>query len=309
MFISTDIIPNLYLCIFVNLLIYIAILLVAPTIILGILSSFKMKSSNKGNIYLYAFSAGMFLMIGSVGFLQEAFTRMKNNHNLFNSDLEFNIWTAIIIGLSSLIGLSMVILGRFLFVKIVKKSNVNIHNDHAEHSHSDHLISIKDVDNPKAAWLAIIMILSHRIIDGIFIGYSIYSLTLRGIGYRSAIPLLISFNIHIVIEVIIVYYRQIQYGEKKGKAILYNFLTFLLIIPFMFIGAFLGRQFDLTKWVTPALFAMGGSIIVFMSVFELIPEFIHARNQSSKILYTTFSIFALAIVFTVVLLSFHGHVA
>ncbi|TPR53393.1 hypothetical protein [Metamycoplasma neophronis] len=300
---------NLYLAILVNLLIYIVILLGAPTIILGVLSLFKIKATERKTIYLYAFSTGMFLMIGSVGFIREAFNRsnmffheLVGKQKISESSLPW--WMALLIGLSAAIGLFVVILGRYIFVRTKK---IKFHQNHEAHNHSDHLISFKDFDNPKAAWMAIIMLMSHRIIDGLYLGYSVFALTLGNTGYRANIPLIVTFNIHILLEVIIVYYRQIQYGEKKWKAILYNFLTFLLIIPFMFLGAFLGPQLDKAGWLLPSLLAMGGSIIVFMSVFELIPEFIHVRNQKAKVLYTTFAIFAAAIVFTLILLCFHSH--
>ncbi|SYV89880.1 Uncharacterised protein [Metamycoplasma alkalescens] len=53
---------------------------------------------------------------------------------------------------------------------------------------------------------------------------------------------------------------------------------------------------------------MGGSIILFTSVFELIPEFIHIRNKNPKILYLTLITFAFSIVLTIMLLSFHSHI-
>ncbi|WP_369086036.1 ZIP family metal transporter [Metamycoplasma spumans] len=306
MFIIAEKFPNLQIAVLVNVLIYIAIMLGAPTIILGFLSLFKLKPTEKKSIYLYAFSAGMFLMIGSVGFIRESFTIANNYlHDLKFSDKIIPSWMALIIGVGAAIGLLIVILGRYLFVKSKK---IHFHKDHEAHNHSDHLISFKDFDNPKAAWMAIIMLMSHRIIDGLFLGFSVYSLTLTDTSANANIPLIISFNIHILLEVIIVYYRQIQYGEKKRKAILYNFLTFLLIIPFIFIGAFTGKFLLNNRWLLSSLFAMGGSIIVFMSVFELIPEFIHARNQKPKVLYTTFSIFAASIVFTLILLTFHAHI-
>ncbi|WP_373436977.1 ZIP family metal transporter [Metamycoplasma equirhinis] len=309
MFIKESLIDNLYLRIFANLIIYVLIILAVPVLLQLFLSIFKTKISDKKSIYLYAFSTGMFLMIGSIGFMQEAFLNLRWIHSLGISEFQYNAWLALIIGSSSLLGLIIVILGRYIFVKISKKTNIHIHNDHSEHGHSDHLISIKDIDNPKAAWMAIIMLMSHRIIDGVFLGYGVFALTYSSTDYKAIIPLLITFNIHIILEVIIVYYRQIQYGQKKWKAILYNLLTIALIIPFMFLGAFLGKEIRDSRWILPVLYALAGSIIIFMAVFELIPEFIHVRNQNPKTLYMTFAIFAAAIVITIIILSFHGHIA
>ncbi|SFW06918.1 Uncharacterised protein [Chlamydia abortus] len=87
------------------------------------------------------------------------------------------------------------------------------------------------------------MMLSHRIIDGLVLGISVYQVTANGIS-KANLGLIITFNIHLLLEVVLIYYRQLQYGEKKGKAILFNFVTLLLIVPIMFIGAFLGKYIN-----------------------------------------------------------------
>lgn len=310
---NTSFSSNFELILFLNLLVYIPILMALPLIMMGILALIKNKDKteikNTSLIYMYAFSTGMFLMIGAFGFLREGYEIAKNfTHGgsaKFGSEINRTLVIVSIIGLSSLIGFTLVIGGRYLFIKKLK---IDPHSKHEDHNHSDHLISFKDVDNPKAAWLAILLLLSHRIIDGFFIGYSIFKIISAQNTFSSSLMLLITFTIHILIEMAIVYFRQIQYGEKKSKAILYNFLTFLLIIPFIFLGAFTGRFLNNNlQWIQSALLIMGGSIIIFTAVFELIPEFIHIRNKDTKTLYRTLIIFGLSIVLTIMLLSFHTH--
>ncbi|MGX9339307.1 hypothetical protein ACT1UH_00950 [Mycoplasma sp. 332] len=304
---------NIELTIFINILVYIPILMILPLILLGLLSFIKpSEKAKKGNaiIYMYAFSTGMFLMIGAFGFLREgykiAIDFTHDGPNKFGSEINRTLVTVGILGISALIGFSVVIAGRYLFIR---KSKIDPHKSHEEHNHSDHLISFKDIDNPKAAWLAIVMLLSHRIIDGFFIGYSIFKIIFTQNTFSSSLTLLITFTIHILIEVTIIYFRQIQYGEKKGKAVLYNFITFLLIIPFIFLGAFTGRFInDDLKWIQSSLLIFGGAIIIFTAIFELVPEFIHIRNKDTKTLYRTLIIFAASIVTTIMLLSFHSHV-
>ncbi|WP_412031707.1 hypothetical protein [Metamycoplasma buccale] len=304
---------NLELTIFVNLLIYILILLAVPALFLTIISFFKFKISGKKTIYLYAFSTGMFLIIGSAGFIKEGIILLEQwfHDKGSNGGLKYTggsttleqTFIALIVGISSLIGLTIVILGRYLFVK---KSKTEPHEHHSDHAHSDHLITFRDIDNPKAAWMAILMLLSHRIIDGLVLGFSVYQMS--GSGYTNAnVALIVTFNLHILLEIVIVYYRQIQYGETKKKAILYSFLTLLLLIPIMFIGAFLGKYIDRVGWLLPSLQIMGGAVIVFASVIELVPEFIHYRNEGVKTIYGTLITLAVAIIFTLVILSFHTH--
>ncbi|BAP39795.1 ZIP family metal transporter [Metamycoplasma canadense] len=314
MIINDEIISNIYLNLFVNTIFYTLILMIFPVILLAILSLIKIKKETNNNnslIYMYSFSTGMFLMIGAFGFLREGY----NIAQIFTHDPSTGISKEIyrmlvivgIVGISSLVGFSLVIGGKYLFIK---KSKIDLHSEHHNHDHSDHLVSFKDIDNPKAAWLAILMLLSHRIIDGLFIGYSISRIILTKNTFSSSLILLITFTIHMIFEMIIVYFRQIQYGEKKKKAILYNFLTFLLIIPFILIGAFTGVALSQNslQWIQSGLLIMGGSIIIFTAVFELIPEFIHIKNKDTKTLYKTLIIFSLSIVLTIMILSFHTHI-
>ncbi|AZZ65754.1 hypothetical protein DMC14_003120 [Metamycoplasma phocicerebrale] len=304
---------NLYLLLFLNLLVYIPILVALPLLLMGLLSLIKTeKIRNNKNflIYIYAFSTGMFLMLGAFGFLREGYDIAKSyTHGgtfVQSSEIIRTLTVVGIMGISALIGFSLVIGGRYLFIK---KAKIDPHTEHEEHNHSDHLISFKDIDNPKAAWLAILLLLSHRVIDGFFIGYTIFKIIVSKNTFSSSLMLLITFTLHILFEISIVYFRQIQYGEKKRKAVMYNFLTFILIIPFIFMGAFFGTFLGGTlKWIQSGILTMGGAIIVFTSVFELIPEFIHIRNKNTKTLYSTFITFSAAIVITIILLSFHTHV-
>lgn len=303
---------NLELTILINLLIYILILLSVPLISMGIISIFKIKVTNKKSIYLYAFSTGMFLIIGAVGFMKEGYILLEQwfHDNSEAGGLKFTggnlaleqTYIALIVGISSLIGLTIVILGRFLLTRKSKE----LHKDHNEHDHSEHFVSFSDIDNPKEAWTAILMLLSHRLIDGLVLGLSVYQLTNNGVN-KGNLALIITFNIHLLLEVVIVYYRQIQYGEKKSKAILFNFITLILIIPIMFLGAFIGKFLNKVGWLIPSLEILGGAIIVFMAIIELVPEFIHYRNENRKVIYTTLIVFSLSIVLTLILLSFHTH--
>lgn len=302
---------NLELTILVNLLIYILILLSIPLVFMGIISLFKVKVTSKKSIYLYAFSTGMFLMIGAAGFIKEGYVLLEQwfHDSSTTGGLKYTggkpaieqSYIALIVGLSALIGLGTVILGRFLLTR--KKE---LHKDHKEHDHSEHFVSFNDIDNPKEAWTAILMLLSHRLIDGLVLGLSVYQLTTNGVN-KANLALIITFNIHLLLEVVIVYYRQIQYGEKKSKAILFNFITLILIIPIMFLGAFIGKFLNKVGWLIPSLEILGGSIIVFMAIVELVPEFIHYRNENKKVIYTTLIVFALSIILTLILLSFHTH--
>ncbi|MBN0919484.1 ZIP family metal transporter [[Mycoplasma] gypis] len=301
---------NTSVLILVNLLIFILILLVAP-MLFSLFSGLIKPKINKGKlIYLYAFSTGMFIIIGAVGFMKESFVSLEQFMHTAKglkltggSVIKEQSYLALIIGISSLIGFIFVIGWRFISVKL---SREEIHGNHEEHGHSDHIISIIEIDNPKQAWAAILMLLSHRIIDGLVLGYGVYQFVDAN-STKPNIALIVTFNLHILVESLIIYYRQIQYGQTRWKAIMYNFITMLLIVPIMFLGAYTGSFLDKTQWLVPAMQVLAGSIIIFTAVFELVPEFIHARNAKPKVLYCTFITFSLGIVLTLAMLSFHSH--
>ncbi|MBN3534622.1 ZIP family metal transporter [Mycoplasma procyoni] len=270
----------------------------------------KPKIKKSSNIYLYALSAGMLLIIGTVGFLREGYDNLeKSFHNpaFFNQEwLHQNPYNEQfivmgIIGAGAILGISTIFVVRYMFVKFFK---VDVHKDHEEHGHHDHMISFTDVDNPKAAWLAILLLLSHRTIDGFILGATVSRITS---GDKLNIGLIITFNIHILIEILIVYYRQVQYGQTVKKAVIYNLLTTLLLIPIMFVGAYINQVLRQTWWIIPIVNASGGSILTFVVVIELVPEFIHLRNNTKKDWYIALIFFAIGIIGTLMILAFHTH--
>ncbi|MGZ9428367.1 hypothetical protein [Mycoplasma sp. 1012] len=303
---------NIDLAIFVNLLIYISILLIVPITMVLLIAKLKPTIKRSSNIYLYALSAGMLIIIGTVGFLREGFDTIEHkiHHQdelkdfLSKSVYNEQLLTLAIIGSGAIIGIGTIFIVRYIFVRFFGVSDV--HKDHNEHGHSDHIINFSDIDNPKSAWLAILLLLSHRTIDGFILGATVSRIS---VGEDINVGLIVTFNIHIVIEILIVYYRQVQYGQTIKKAVIYNLLTTLLLIPIMTIGAFINRHLQTIWWLLPIINASGGSILTFVVVIELVPEFIHLRNGSKKEWYWSLIFFAIGIIGTLMMLSFHSHEA
>lgn len=300
---------NENLAIFINFLIYTTFLLLVPIILILIISIVKPRIKNSSNIYLYAFSAAMLIMIGTVGFIREAFEKseneISNNESLNsianNSEFLEQILTAGLVAGGAIVGLILIFVARFMFIRFFGET----HSNHKNHDHHDHMISFTDIDNPKAAWLAILLLLSHRTIDGFFLGATIGQLT-RG-EKPINIGLVITFVLHIVVEILIIYYRQIQYGQTVKKAMFYNLLTTVLLIPIMLISAYMSRYLEKIGWILPIINASGGAIITFVAIIELVPEFIHLRSGKKKHWYIALGCFAAGIIFSLILLSFHSH--
>lgn len=289
---------NLEIAIAVNLVIYAIILLTVPSLLILILSFIKPTIKEKTSFYLYAFSSAVFIMIGTLGLLRESFegsSQFVDSITSFESTQKVLITIGIIVG-GAIIGLVVAISFRYIFVKKVGE----VHHLHDSHSHSDHIVNVKDIDNPKVAWLVIFLILSHRTIDGFVLGGYIAKISA---GIPANLGMVITFNLHIIIEVIIIYYRQIQFGEKRWKAALYNFYTLLSIIPIMFIGAYINQYLAAVGWILPLTNASGGTIITFVGIIELVPEFLHNKRMKVKEWYKVIISFGFGIIFALILLS------
>lgn len=306
---------NINLAIFVNLLIYILILLTVPSLFVLLLSFIKPKLKPTSNFYLYAFSSAIFVLIGTVGLIGESLehgreyiSRLRSgNIRKVNEAIEAGLAIGITAG-GALIGLTVVILFRFLFIKKFGE----IHHTHEMHGHNDLITNVHDIDSKtiKAAWLVIFLILSHRMIDGFILGGATYRFTSRFTSDSNQelnIGFIITFNLHILVEAVIIYYRQIQYGQKRWKAVMYNFLTTLVIVPIMFLGAYINPYLQRLDWFLPVVNASGGAIITFVGIIEIVPEFIHFKDMQSKEWYKVIIAFALGIIVALILLSFHTH--
>ncbi|WP_240532051.1 ZIP family metal transporter [[Mycoplasma] collis] len=302
---------DLNVAITLNLLIYIFVLLAFPVILALFVAFVKPRIKKSTNTYLYALSSGILIMIATTGLLKEAFeegekyAHLLGEKNVINlTDINEQLIQAGIVTFGSLLGVSTLFLVRHIFIKHFQ---IEKHKNHEEHGHHDHIISFNDIDNPKAAWLAILLLLSHRTIDGFILGATVARVSEgRELNYG----LVITFNIHIIIEILIVHYRQVQYGQTIKKAVLYNIVTIALIIPIMIVGAYINRYLRgsvQTGWILPVVNAFGGSILAFAVIIELVPEFIHLRNSGKKEWYLSLVFFGIGIILTVMLLAFHTH--
>ncbi|WGI37066.1 hypothetical protein QEG99_03240 [Mesomycoplasma lagogenitalium] len=269
-----------------------------------LIAKIKPKIKKTSNVYLYALSAGMLLIIGTVGFIKEGYESLESgiHDNLNVSAVNEQLITTGIIGAGALTGISIIFGARYFFVKAFSKKD--LHKDHDEHDHHDHIINFSDVDNPKSAWLAILLLLSHRTIDGFVLGATVARMST---GEQINIGLIVTFNIHILVEILIVYYRQVQYGQTIKKSVIYNLLTTLLLIPIMIVAAFINQYLRTQWWIMPFVNASGGAILTFVVIIELVPEFIHLRNNAKKEWYLILIFLAIGIVFTLMLLAFHSH--
>ena len=136
---------NINLAIFVNLLIYILILLTVPSLFILLLSFIKPKLKPTSNFYLYAFSSAIFVLIGTVGLIGESLEHgreFSGNIPKVNEAIKAGLAIGITAG-GALIGLTVVILFRFLFIKKFGE----IHHTHGMHGHNDLITNVHDIDS------------------------------------------------------------------------------------------------------------------------------------------------------------------
>ncbi|MGL4343383.1 MAG: hypothetical protein ACRCRZ_02370 [Metamycoplasmataceae bacterium] len=275
----------------------ISIIIVMIPLIYGVcLPIFKAKLSLKGTLFLNAFSSGFFLIMGILEFIGG--TREELIHNNVPG------WSVfLIIFLTSLVTLSLTLVGKYLIVKKTNKHNEN--DEHHLHENHDHLIyNINDV-SPKSKLFALTLLLSHRIPGGLILGFIVNEISVSGFDAHS-ITYLIIFLLHIIPEELIIYYRQVEAGINKWRATFNSFLATLLLVPFIYMGAYLTTYISVNEILLAIIKVLVGCFFIFVALIEFLPEFLHGKVDS-KTWYISIFLLILGISTALGILSFHSH--
>lgn len=127
---------NINLAIFINLLIYVVFLLTVPTILILCLTFIKPKLKQNQLFNLYAFSSALLLSIGTLGLLFEATDGVTGFVSsalaAYSETNQTLIKIAIIVG-GAILGLTLVISFRFLYIHFTKQDHCNHTHDHSLH--------------------------------------------------------------------------------------------------------------------------------------------------------------------------------
>lgn len=298
--------------VFINILILLAIAIGTPSLVIIVLSFFKFKITRVVRIYLYSFVAGIVLILGTVGFISEAISHSKeyftnlseqiasgtHHHDLKAVDI---LQIVGVVGGGCIIGLGGVLTMRYF----ISHSHKELHEHHHMHDHNDQWYNSSDIDNVKVKWLPIILLMLHRCVDGITLGFM--ANTSNGqIAQFDNWGMIIIFAIHLIPTTIIIYLIQLDIQQgKRLKALLITLGINLAMIPFTLIGGFLITNIQSIWWLLPLLFSISGSVLVVMSILELIPEFIHYRNSKTKIWFGSIGLFIFGLLLAVILLCIH----
>ena len=294
---------------FVNILILLALGIGTPTLCVGVLSLFKIKINKNVQTYLYAFTAGLIIILGTVGFIAEAINHAKEQFSTTNHDNLNAIDTLKVIGVvvgGGIIGVLIVILSRYIFT-ISNGKKGDFHDHHHDHNHADFLYNASDIDNKTNKWLPIILLLGHRLVDGIVLGFMANTAN-NAVAQFDNWGMIIVFIIHLIPTSIIIYLIQLDIqNNHRFKSFLITTGILTLMIPFTILGGFLINVIESIWWLMPLLYSISGSLMTLAGILEIIPEFIHYRNASIKQWIYTTSRLGTGITLATLLITIHSH--
>lgn len=308
-----------------------------PALCVGILALFKIKISPRNSMYLYAFTSGLMILLGTVGLIGEGIEHLRGyfesneaTTGLASEPQNVAIIVAVLIA-GVLVGMGAVFLTRHLVVRKERleqrisadqKALNQIGLERLENcidgvcEHSDAVYNYRDLEKREARLqksnksIAIILMLSHRLVDGMSLGV-FAPITGDGIATFANWGIIIVFVLHLVPSSMVIYLTQLDLYKSRGKAYLYSLALLLVFVPFIYVGAFLswgvGLNGQFTFWIMPFLFTISGTILLLMSILELIPEFIDNRNMSKKQWLITILCLSAGIVLSIALLAIHSH--
>lgn len=297
------------------ILIVILVVLAIPVLFGLLLPVFKPRLSQNGSIYLYAFSSGFFFILGVFGFLSEAKEDLIGWFELNNTPI-VNQWliSISILGLVSAFVLTSSLFIKYLLVKKIGNKDAKDHgvheghDQHQVHNHDQLIYNPNDVD-PKAKLFSILLILAHKIPGGLILGFLIFSISEKQDIDLLQIMFLVTFILHMIPEALIIFYRQIEVGIDKWKATLNSFLATMILIPFIFIGAYSSSAIH-SNANFEIIFAIAkvcvGSFFIYTALIEFIPEFLH-QNINAKTWYFSMIFLIIGIVSCLSIFSVHAH--
>lgn len=283
---------------FYLILIVVSFVLLIPIVYGLLLPVVKPSLTSKGSIYLNAFVSGFFLILGIFGFLNDAREELLEHGN--PSWIIFLIlFFSVAFALFSSLGI------RFLLAKYNNKKEFHSLREH--HHHDNLVFNSTDVKmtNKKLKIFPLLLLLSHRIPGGFIIGFLIHNVIQEGTIDIESLVFLITFVLHIIPEELIFYYRQIDSGISKWVATRNSIFGILLLVPFIFAGAY-GTEAISNEYFIAFMNASVGGFFIFVSLIELIPEFLHEK-MDGKTWYITIIFLIIGILCAVAILSFHSH--
>ncbi|QZE12511.1 ZIP family metal transporter [Mycoplasma sp. Ms02] len=326
-------------------LVTLAILLFIPILVSSILPFFRHKIKPRFKVYLYAFITGFFIVISLFGFMREALEISSVNAQSKGYSQNWiylsNIST---VALGALVGILFSFVVKFVISyrlnkKLIrsKKMSAFYHSHDADglehahtHEHPDFIfnrndtidvssqeliaqntkdrarVSIESKVESKLKVVALLLLLTHRIPEGLILGYNL-NLFLENKETNLSTAFFVSLVLHLIPEEIVFYYRLREAGYKPWKSLLLSTGALLLFFPFMMIGIYSGNYIEGLWYIKASVYSFIGGIFLFTSLVEFFPEFYHTHfNHKRNWFFILLCLFA-GIIFSIFIMSFHLH--
>ena len=275
--------------------------------VVSILYVFKINIKKDRMKYVFAFSSGFLLVTAIIG--QWVVARHELSEH----------WVTKPNAGETAISISIVVAGIImgtLFAYILKKKTIHshtgemqVHDDATSHPTAINTKAeiIKESATHKHKTPVIYMILAHRMPAGLLMG--ILLVNLNGNNNVYSLGALVAFIVHIIPEIIIVYYSRIEAGYSRKQSFIFSILAQLFIIPFVFVGIalshYIGPDSQYAFWVIPLMLSMAGIIMVWASIFELAPAFIEVKDNKST--YKLIITFIVGLTASLIIQFLHAH--
>ena len=263
------------------------------TFVLSIFYIFKIKIKKQNLRYVYAFSSGFLLITAIVGQWIVARSKFMHYWSYVNSGSDPSIGQTLLMIVIILLG---IFVGSLLAYVIKKTSSLEDHNhdsyfeDHQSHSHLfDTPIETEYESKVNKKSSIVYMILTHKLPAGLIIGILLVNFNS---GSEFAFSSLLAFIIHIIPELIIIYYVKIEHGYSRRKSFLFSIMVKILMVLFIFLGIVISNYVNIegsmTYWIIPFMLSITGMVMIWGSIFELGPVFIHATEdkQAYRLIFT-----------------------
>ncbi|EIE40192.1 ZIP family metal transporter [Mycoplasmopsis canis] len=319
------------------ILIFLAAMLCVPVLIALFLPFLNKYLKKNFSIYVYAFSTGFFIVLAAFGFLREslenanlyvsaAFLGQYAKTTLYGYNILFVVG-GLIIGIIFSFFVKFVISYKFnkkllasksLSVFIHEHREEDGHSHHHTHKHEDFIFNSEDMieiadstlfkkAEAKLKIIALLLLLTHRIPEGLLLGYNLSLFVPNEIGvvnYSITTAYFLSLILHLIPEEIVFYIRLKDAGYTPIKALLLSFLGLILFLPFMVIGMFVGSSIGFSG--KALVYSAVAGIFLFTSLVEFFPEFYHVNFSKNKWILTIVVLF-IGVILAAFVLSFHEH--
>lgn len=297
------------------------IMVVLLTLTVWILHTFKVKVSRVKLRYVYAFSSGFLIVTAIVGQWVTARHQLSNHWTTLNktatNDGDANWWQTI---LSMIIIFGGILVGTLIAYRI-KKMSTHSHDEdqreaHKGHGHKEsrahnHIFNspvevVHESKTHKSKSAIVYMVLTHRLPAGLIMGILLVNFNNGG---EFSFAALLAFILHIIPELIIIYYARLENGDTRIQALIFSIGVKLLLIPFIFLGIVISNYIDMssnyTFWIMPMLLSIAGIVMIWGSIFELGPVFIHTEDDKNA--YKLIFVFIIGLSLSMAIQLIHVH--